>query len=425
MTPRPFAFVPALLLVALISACASRGPDRAAAARADEAALRSFAARGYPTRDPGAGSSATTQTWLLRGRQHVLQWLLPPAGQGTLPLVVYLPGLGEPATAGARWRQAWAAAGYAVLSLQPLEADEAAFRSELARTGEFRELARQRFAADEARQRLRVLAEVHDELQRRVSGGDPQLRQLDLTRVALAGHDIGAWTAMVAAGERLPGSAAPQRTWPLRAVVALSPHAVVAEGGFETRWQDIQLPVLSITGDADTDLLGLVPGALVREAPFVQMPAADKRLLSLPGLPHAAFGGGAVEALLQAAARETAGAAPGGDEARGQRGRGGGGGGGGGGSGDGGGGGRGDARGGAGSHRGERGPSGNEAGRQPRGSFSSAVTNPTTLQMRLQAIQDVSTAFLDATLKDDALAREWLASDAPRWLAGQGTLRSR
>ncbi len=45
--------------------------------------------------------------------------------------------------------------------------------------------------------------------------------------------------------------------------------------------------------------------------------------------------------------------------------------------------------------------------------------------MRLQAIQDVSTAFLDATLKDDALAREWLARDAPRWLAGQGTLRSR
>ena len=382
--------------------------------------MRSFAARGYPTRDPGAGSTATPQTWLLSGRQHVLQWLFPRTGSAALPLVIYLPGLGEPATAGARWRQAWAAAGYAVLSLQPLEADEAAFRSELARTGEFRELARQRFAADEARQRLRVLAEVHDELQLRVTGGDPLLRQLDLTRVALAGYDIGAWTAMVAAGERLPGSAAAQRVLPLRAVIALSPHAVVADGGFDTRWQDIQLPVLSITGDADTDLLGLVPGALVREAPFVQMPAADKRLLSLPGLPHVAFGGGAVEALLQAAGRETAGAAPGADDARGQRGRGGGG-----GSGDGDGDGRGDSRSGAGSHRSERGPSGNEAGRQPRGSFSSAASNPTTLQMRLQAIQDVSTAFLDATLKDDALAREWLARDAPRWLAGQGTLRSR
>ena len=417
MPLRPQSIVPALVVAALLSACASRGPDRAAAARADEAAMRSFAARGYPSRDPGAGSAATAQTWLLGGHQHTLQWLLPRAGSTAMPLVVYLPGLGEPATAGARWRQAWAAAGYAVLSLQPLEADEAAFRSELARTGEFRELARQRFAAGEARQRLRVLAEVHGELQRRVSGGDPLLQQLDLTRVALAGYDIGAWTAMVAAGERLPGNAAPQRPLPLRAVIALSPHAVVADGGFETRWQDIQLPVLSVTGDADTDLLGLVPGALVREAPFAQMPAADKRLLSLPGLPHAAFGGGAVEALLQAAGRESAGTAPGGDDARGQRGRGGGGGGGGGGSGD--------ARGGAGSHRGERGPSGNEAGRQPRGSFSSAASNPTTLQMRLQAIQDVSTAFLDATLKDDALAREWLARDAPRWLAGQGTLRSR
>ena len=420
MPRHSLANVPAVVLAALLCACASRGPDRVAPPRADEAALRSFAARGYATQDSSGGTMLTRQTWWLGGREQVLHWMLPRAGSVAAPLVIYLPGLGESAGAGARWRQAWASAGYAVLSLQPLEADEAAFRSELARTGEFRDLARQRFAADEARRRLRVLAEVHDELQRRVGGGETPWRQIDLTRLALAGYDIGAWTAMVAAGERLPGSAAPMPALPLRAVIALSPHAVVADGGFETRWQDIRLPVLSITGDDDRDLLGLVPGALAREAPFVQMPAADKRLLSLPGLAHAAFGGGAIEGLLQAAAAETAGVAPSGDDARGQRGRGGGGGGGGSG---------GDGRGGAGSRGGERGPSGNEAGRPARGaangSFSGTASSPTTLQMRLQAIQDVSTAFLDATLKDDALAREWLDRDAPRWLAGQGTLRGR
>jgi len=37
--------------------------------------------------------------------------------------VVYLPGPGAGAQAGALWRQAWTRAGYAVLSLQPLDSD--------------------------------------------------------------------------------------------------------------------------------------------------------------------------------------------------------------------------------------------------------------------------------------------------------------
>ncbi|PTT92308.1 hypothetical protein DBR42_02215, partial [Pelomonas sp. HMWF004] len=56
------------------------------------------------------------------------------------PVVVYLPGLGQGSDAGQRWAAAWAQAGYTVLAVQPLEADAAAWRSELSRTGEFREL---------------------------------------------------------------------------------------------------------------------------------------------------------------------------------------------------------------------------------------------------------------------------------------------
>jgi hypothetical protein len=44
-------------------------------------------------------------------------------------------------------------------------------------------------------------------------------------------------------------------------------------------------------------------------------------------------------------------------------------------------------------------------------------------QMGLIAAQDVSTAFLDAQLKDDPLAREWLRADASRWLGTAAVLR--
>jgi hypothetical protein len=43
--------------------------------------------------------------------------------------------------------------------------------------------------------------------------------------------------------------------------------------------------------------------------------------------------------------------------------------------------------------------------------------------MGLIAAQDVSTAFLDAQLKDDPLAREWLRVDAARWLGTTAALR--
>ena len=39
------------------------------------------------------------------------------------------------------------------------------------------------------------------------------------------------------------------------------------------------------------------------------------------------------------------------------------------------------------------------------------------------AVQRVSVAFLDAILRRDALAGEWLARDAERWLGDLGELR--
>ena len=41
---------------------------------------------------------------------------------------------------------------------------------------------------------------------------------------------------------------------------------------------------------------------------------------------------------------------------------------------------------------------------------------------QLRNVQLVTTAYLDATLKGDTLATEWLASDANRWLGGTANL---
>ena len=44
---------------------------------------------------------------------------------------------------------------------------------------------------------------------------------------------------------------------------------------------------------------------------------------------------------------------------------------------------------------------------------------------QLRNVQGVTTAYLDATLKDSPRAAEWLARDAQRWLDGSASLSSK
>ena len=41
---------------------------------------------------------------------------------------------------------------------------------------------------------------------------------------------------------------------------------------------------------------------------------------------------------------------------------------------------------------------------------------------QLRNVQGVTTAFLDATVRDDGRAADWLARDAQRWLDGSASL---
>jgi dienelactone hydrolase len=193
----------------------------------------------------------------------------PQSASGALPVIVYLPGLGQGGETGQRWAAAWAQAGYAVLGVQPLAEDEAAWRSSLARTGEFRALGELHYGPSLRAERLAALRRLLAEMQAR-----PQLAgaPLDWQRTALAGYEIGAQTALDLAGDNGPA----------RAVVAISPPPMDAPG---------RTPALLITSDTDGDALGLVRQPAERRRAFEQRPPGSAWLLSPPGLSHAALSG--------------------------------------------------------------------------------------------------------------------------------------
>jgi dienelactone hydrolase len=378
---------PALLLLSslsLLAACAvQRAPD------AGRTAARESATSAYVPAEQDMVTT-TTQSWHL-ANEVVTIVLAEPSRSGLSPVVVYLPGLGETSAAGERWRTAWASAGYAVVSVQLLDDDATAWASPLAREGDFKALGRERYAAGPLNRRVQVLAALVAEMRRRAAAGDAPWQRLDWSRVAVAGFDVGAYTSMRVAGERVPGADAPIGGLDVRAVLALSPYAAVAAAVSDTRYGGMAGPVRTITSNADDDLLGLVDEPSRRELPFAQMPAPDKYLLVLRGLPHSALGG-------NPESKDSRSAAP-------------------------------KRRQSSNSSKSRRGAKGGDAddGVPDTGGESLGADIPVlsadVLQRRQGAAQTLSTAFLDAYVKRDGRAREWLASDLSGWLGASGELR--
>lgn len=387
------------LTLACLAACNSHAPPRV-----DEARVRQFSGKGYLT-DDTYGIATTYTSWIVANNDVDLAMTVP-ARQGQYPLVIYLPGLGETRAAGARWRTAWAQAGYAVVALQPLAEDVGAWSSSRARSADFAVLGRERYSGSAMAARLETLRVVLNDLAQRRAKREAPLDRVDLSRIAIAGYDLGAYTAMKIAGENVSGVATSTLPLTISAVIALSPYADFSGAALGTRYGSIHGPVLSVTSDNDTDMLGLVTSPSIRRAPFQYMPPGDKYLLSLSGSTHAVMGGGEPER----------------DQTFDQS------------SSPGHGNGQGDAdqsgagRRHGGRHRGgdsESSGSGMREGGKSRESSGGLRPSPTTRAINMAAIQGVTTAFLDAYVKNDAIAREWLARDARRWLGDQGELLSR
>jgi len=340
-------------------------------------------------------TSSTHEAWTLGG-QPVEITLTRPSGNARFPLVIYLPGLGESSSAGAAWRQAWAQAGYAVLSLQSPSNGESLWSSPQARRGDFSDIAREHFARESLAARLEMLRNLLDEINRR--GNTAAFAMVDNSRIALAGFDIGAQTVMAAAGETGYDPVPFALPRAVKCVIALSPYADPAGAPFEQRFATIHVPVLSITSLDDMDPYGLLTAAKLRRIPFEYMPPGQKYLLSLADAPHALIAGKETpspegSALAQNdSARSTSSDGAASPTSSGHH--------------------RGDS---GGAQRGRRSSNGADAAK-------SFTVSAEAWKAQLAKVQGVTTAYLDATLRNDGVASERLGRDAQRWLSAEAEL---
>jgi dienelactone hydrolase len=384
---RLYLVIGAILPTVLLGGCSSSAKQP----KIDQTKVQQFAARGY---DSGIEyATSTTRLSPNIGNECCEITLVQPGREGKYPLIIYLPGLGESSDAGADMRNAWAKSGYAVLSFQALKDDESVWSSKAARNADFAYIRHERYSAGIISERLNILTKLIGYLKQGIASGDAGLQRMDLSHIAIVGFDIGASSAMIIAGEDFPSVSNTDLPIHVDGVIALSPYADFSGSALDVRYRDINVPVLSITGDADGDAHGGVPPSL-HQAPFQYMPPGNKYLLLLAGASHSVIGN-----------EDSAKSAPTEGEGNSQQTD------------------SGNTSGSSSSGSGKR--HGKRTSNSGSPSTREGGSSPTERAIMEVAIAQVTTAFLNAYIKNDKFSLDWLKKDAQPWLNKIGQLKEK
>lgn len=222
-----------------------------------------------------------------RGRPVPLKIYYPEKEHpGGYPVVIFSHGAGGSKDTYGYLGRFWAENGYVVIHLDHVGSDQAILRS-----GQMA-AAMKAAIEDPSNMVNRPLDAIFvlDSLPA-IAAALPALRdRMDLTRIGVAGHSFGAYTAMALAGAliHLPGGATRTFTDPrVKAFIAMSPPGPGGLGFLADSWGALARPMLTISGSDDREVGGGSPAE--RLLPFQHMPPAGKFHVTVSGAGHFDF----------------------------------------------------------------------------------------------------------------------------------------
>lgn len=222
----------------------------------------------------------------LRNREVPVRIRMPIRGD-RLPLILFSHGLGGSLDAGTLWSEAWARAGFAVITMQHAGSDGGLLLEQ-------RPLFAMMKAMNPDQLEARAL-DVHfviDEAERRPRVGECDLARIDPARIGMAGHSFGAQTTLAVSGAYypLPGGVRSELDRRIKAAIAFSPQPAALLSP-EEAFGRIAMPFLTFTGtqDAVPMLNKVTPED--RQKPYRAMPPGRKFLVVFEGGNHQSFGG--------------------------------------------------------------------------------------------------------------------------------------
>ena len=206
-----------------------------------------------------------------------------PAGQKDVPLIIFSHGYGGDKDGYVYLGTGWASAGYAVILPTHEGGDrQAAMAGGYTAMFKGESVVTSSQLDDNAHDISFIISSLPD-IERRA----PELDGvIDMKRIGVAGHSMGAGTTLVLAGATLPGSSALASDPRPLAFVAISPQGMFSSADAH-RWDEIARPTLTLYGSNDEGEQHQPPSW--RLDPYDHMPPGNKYNLIVDGANHFSF----------------------------------------------------------------------------------------------------------------------------------------
>jgi dienelactone hydrolase len=224
-----------------------------------------------------------------RGREIPVRIYLPPGDVVPSPVILFSHGVGGSRSEYAYLGRHWAGRGYVCVHLEHLGSNASVWKGAIDVKAALRE------AATDPANMLNRLHDVRfaiDRLEQLAGEAGPWAGRLDLARIGAAGHSMGAYTVLAAAGQILLDSHGRQYLLAerrIKAAIVMSPTAPRNKEQLDRIYAGIRVPMMHLTGVKDESPIGLTPAAERRTA-FDHIRAGDQFLVMFRDADHMAFG---------------------------------------------------------------------------------------------------------------------------------------
>ena len=213
----------------------------------------------------------------------------PTQPQEKCPVIVFSHGLGGSNEKCAYLGQAWASQGFVSVHVQHLGIDDQVWKGKIRPLKELKDVYSQHWTGRTQANDIRFVLNVLDGI---VTGGTPFGQMLDMSRVGVAGYDLGGLAAMLLAGQTPPDNWSDLRDTRVKAIVVMSPP--VADQAtyipIPVSYRTMSTPALFFTGTDDDGVVGSTK-AWQRRIPFDQMQGNDRFLITYRDAGHLIYGG--------------------------------------------------------------------------------------------------------------------------------------
>ncbi len=214
-----------------------------------------------------------------------------PSGKAAAPVVLFSHGLGGNREGSAYLGNHWSARGYVAVFLQHPGSDDGVWKKQpiLERARSMRDAA----SGPNFLLRVKDVPAVLDQLALWQDAKDHSLSgRMDLKRVGMSGHSLGAVTTQAVSGQTAPVGGQLFTDRRIKAAIAFSPSGP-AKGPPAQAFGKVSIPWLLMTGTKDVARLGggTIGASSVEQrlSVFPALPPGSKYVLVLDGAEHSAF----------------------------------------------------------------------------------------------------------------------------------------